>query len=718
MSVRARLERAVEDRRVRRDFETLIAAQDFGVPRDALREEPPARRPGRRFIRTGLAVTAALVVLVVALVLAPLPYEPPAPLQTAFVFDRNGRLVARISAEEERTVVPLRRIPVHVRQAFVAAEDERFYRHPGVDVVAILRALWQDLTGAPLQGGSTITQQLIRNTSSPSLEDPTPGYVGRERTIWRKLHEAVLAVRMERQFSKAEILEMYMNQIYFGHGAYGVEAAAQSLFGEHVWRLSLAQAATLAGIAAGPARFSPRDHPGVAEGRRDWVLGRMAALGFVTEAEAAEARADPLQVVAPRPEVSLAPYFLDYLKRHILDRYDDDVLYRGGLRIETTLDLRLQRAAEQAIAGVLNQQGDPDAALVAIDVRSGGILAMVGGSDFDRSQVNLATGQGGSGRQTGSAFKPFVLAQALEEGISPFDVYTAPSSISIEGWDVENFGGASYGSLSVRAATVSSVNTVFAQLIDDVGPADVAELARRMGIRSPLPEVPSLTLGTGEVSPLEMTAAYATVASAGVYRPPTGIRRMVDSGGKVIERLDPPGRRALPGDTAEQVSDILVDVVASGTGTGAQVPGVVVAGKTGTAQDHADAWFCGYTAEVAACVWVGYKEGRIPMEGVHGISVTGGSLPAAIWRAFMSEVEPPETQLGTDPGSTGYESFEGSGSPSSAPTSGANGDPAQQDGSEGPPPDPVGQPPPSPPPQDGGEGDGGIIPDILPSPSG
>jgi penicillin-binding protein 1A len=654
-----------------------------------------------------------VVVLVVALavlatgvaLLIPLPYDPPAPLQSAFLYDKVGRYIARINAEERRVVVPIRRVPEMVRRAFLAAEDERFYEHSGIDALAIGRALWNDLTGGRFQGGSTITQQLVRNTSDP--------YVGRERTLARKAREAVMALRLERRFSKDRILEMYLNQIYFGEGAYGIETAAQEYYGKHVWRISLGEAATLAGLVASPSRYNPRVDPGAARARRDWVLGRMVELGFVSRAEATEARTELVTVVPRVPQESEAAYFVDWLTRDIRRRHGADVLYRGGLTIESTLDLRMQHAAEGAIAGVLDLPGDPEAALVSIDVRTGGVLAMVGGRDFHRSQVNLATGQGGSGRQAGSAFKPFVLAAALEEGITPYDVYPAPSSITIDGHTMGNYGGSSYGSLSVHSATVSSVNTVFAQLIDEVGPADVAEAARSMGIRTDLPEVISLALGTGEVTPLDMTAAYATLASGGIYRRPTGVRWLTDSRGEVIERVDTGGRRAIRERTAEQVTDMLLDVVAGGTGTGAAIPGVAVAGKTGTAEDHADAWFCGYTSQVATCVWIGYPQGRVPMTNVHGIAVTGGSLPAAIWRAFMSALPVPEDSLGAGSASSGASTF----SPGSTERDPSEPrDRGEAPGDEGVEEQPA--PPPEPEPGGGGPPEPDIIPDVIPTPPG
>jgi penicillin-binding protein 1A len=699
------IERVREERRVRRDFDSLMESNGFGVPRGSLRKERRERQPLRGlgfvwWLNRFVVLVLALAVLVSGVVvLAPLPYDPPSPLQTALFLDQDERFIASVNAEERREFVPFRRVPEVVRQAFLAAEDERFYQHSGVDPLAIARALWNDVSGGRFQGGSTITQQLVRNTSDP--------YVGRERTLGRKLREAIMALRLERRFSKNRIFEMYLNQIYFGEGAYGVETAAQDYFDTHVWDLELGEAAALAGLVASPTHYNPRADRRASRARRDWVLDRMVTLGFVTAAEAEDAKAEPVTVARREPQVSKAAYFVDWLTRDIRRRHGADVLYRGGLRVETTLDLRMQRAAEQAIAGVLNQPGDPQAALVSIHVPTGGILAMVGGRDFQRSQVNLATGQGGTGRQAGSAFKPFVLAAALENGISPYDIFAAPSTITIDGQSMGNYGGSSYGSLSVRSATVSSVNTVYAQLIDKVGAEKVVEMARILGIRTPLPAVTSLALGTGEVTPLDMTAAYATLASGGIYRRPTGVRWITDSRGEVVERLDTGGRRALPEGTANQVTDILLDVVSGGTGTGAQLPGVAVAGKTGTAEEYADAWFCGYTSEVATCVWIGYARGRIPMTDVHGIPVTGGSLPADIWRAFMLALPSPRGSLGVGSSTAGVPASSGS----VGGEQGGDAPPSEAESRE----DPVSEEPPPPPAEEGGE-EPGIILDVIPTP--
>ena len=702
------MDRVREERRVRRDFENLMEREGFKVPRSALKGERRERVPFRGLgvawwlNRFAVLVVAMAVLITGVVILAPLPYDPQAPLQSAFLYSDDGTMFARVNAEERRVIVPLQRVPLEVRQAFLAAEDERFYEHSGIDALAIGRAIWEDLTGGRFQGGSTITQQLVRNTSDP--------YVGREKTIGRKIREAVMALRLERRYSKDRILEMYLNQIYFGEGAYGIETAAQEYFGRHVWKLDLSQAATLAGLVASPSRYNPRAEPEASLLRRDWVLERMVTVGYITRQEAAEAKAQRVVVVPREPQESQAAYFVDWLTRDIRRRHGADALYRGGLNIETTLDLDLQHAAERAIAGVLNQPGDPQAALVSIDVKTGGILAMVGGRDFHRSQVNLATGQGGTGRQAGSAFKPFVLAAALQNGISPYDVYPAPGSITIQGdggpWPVSNFGGSSYGSLSVRSATVSSVNTVYAQLIEEVGPEAVVEVAHSMGIRSDLPEVLSLTLGTAEVTPLDMTSAFATFASGGIYRRPTGVRWITDSRGQTVERADAGGRRAIPENVASQVTDILLDVVAGGTGTGAAIPGVAVAGKTGTTQNHADAWFCGYTSEVATCVWIGYARGQVPMTNVHGIAVTGGSLPAAIWRAFMSQVPAPDGSLGQGSASSGGSPVTSGASGAPSSTKPSHEEPAADEGAEEPPP----------PPAEEGQPEPGIIPDVIPTP--
>ena len=631
------MDRIREERRVRRDFERLISSEDFRhIDNDWVGDRPPRTSIWRRgkwwwIRRVALAMVLFLIVSTLVFLYAPLPFDPPVPLQTAFVYDRDGQLIARIRPDEDRVLLDLEQIPQHVRNAVIASEDERFYDHGGVDVKAILRAAWNDIRGRPIQGGSTITQQLVKEV-----------YVGSERSLWRKIREAALAIRLERKFSKDEILEQYLNIIYLGDQAYGVEAAAQRYFGKSIRHVSLAQAALLASMAPAPGRYSPRTDPHGAKARRDRVLERMVVNGFITRARADVARAEPIRLVPPKPFPSKAPIFVQYLREYVEKAYGKDTLDKTGLRITTTLDLDLQRAAQAAIDQTLTEPDDPAAALVAIDVRTGGILAM---AQKGPQYYNLAVR---ADRQSGSAFKPFVLATALDEGMSEYDYFSAPASITIGDWTPHNYDNASHGVLSVRSATISSVNTVYAQIIEEAGAVDVADMAHDLGIVSPLDEDLTLTLGTSSVSPLEMTTAYATFASRGIRRSPTTIVDMVEGSGESVEKIATNGRRVIGQSLAGRVTSILQDVVSYGTGRAAALDDYDAAGKTGTTNSHRDAWFCGYTSEVAACVWMGYlpQDGAIrEMDDVHGIRVSGGSFPAEIWNRFMSTLPIPEKDL-------------------------------------------------------------------------
>lgn len=563
-----------------------------------------------------------------------IPEAPPGP-QTTFVYDRDGRVIARLHAEVDRTLVPLDAIPLHLRQAVIAAEDKDFYEHGGISPLAILRAAWTDLTRGRLeQGGSTITQQYVKNV-----------YTGSERSFGRKVREAILALKLERQLSKDEILARYLNTVYFGNGAYGVEAAARTYFGVPARRLTVLQSATLAGLIPAPEAFDPVTHPERARERRNLVLRRMAEEGYLTPAQAEELGREPLRVRARRPpEFGRYGYFVDVVVRRLLDRYGYGQTFTGGLRVRTTLDVDWQRAAEEAVARYLGP-GDPEAALVAVDPRDGAVRALVGGRDFRRDKFNLATQ---AHRQTGSAFKPFTLAVALEEGISLQSVWSGPPTLVVddprcagpggEPWEVSSYADASYGTMSLLDATAYSVNTIYAQLVTVVGPERVVEVAHRMGIESPLQPVCSITLGSQPVTPLEMTAAYATLAARGTFHPPLTVERVASAHGDVLERARPRGRPALEPNVADLVTLALQRVIEAGTGTNADL-GRPAAGKTGTAQDYADAWFCGYVPQLAACVWVGHREGRVPMHDVAGFAnVTGGSVPALIWRDFMLRV--------------------------------------------------------------------------------
>jgi penicillin-binding protein 1A len=562
----------------------------------------------------------------------PLPKAPPMP-QTTYVYDRRGHLITTLHAGVNRTEVPLSMISDNLENAVIALEDKDFYKESGVNFTSIARAALVNLhSGRVEQGGSTITQQYVKNV-----------YTGDERTISRKLKEAILAQRLARMYTKDQILSKYLNSVYFGRGAYGAEAAALTYFGIHASKLSVAQAALLAGLIRAPARYDPYRDPKGARGRRDIALEAMAQQGYITWADAQAAIAKPIKLGKAKPGDTPAAYFMDYVSRDLQDRYGYSGTFTGGLRVTTTLDSRMQRFAERAIAVNLPSRGDPAAALVAIDPRTGQIRALVGGRNFKRAKFNLATQ---AHRQTGSAFKPFTLITAFEQHIDPHAVMSGPSHITIPDpecrdpkkgeWQVSNYADESAGTMPLLSAIAHSVNTIFAQLVVAVGPRDVAATARKMGITSRLSPVCSITLGSQPVTPLEMTSAYATLAAGGIRRKPEAVDQVRDPSGKVIGRFDNKGKRVLDQDVANLTTFALQGVIQSGTGTAANI-GRPAAGKTGTAQNYQDAWFCGYVPQLVACVWMGYpKTEDRPMENVEGFPhVFGGSLPARIWHDFM-----------------------------------------------------------------------------------
>jgi penicillin-binding protein 1A len=576
--------------------------------------------------------------------------------QTSKIYDSRGNLITEVHAEQDRQVIRLEKIPQELQDAVVAVEDQRFWTHRGVDLKAIIRAAYVNATtGGITEGASTITQQYVRNVFSE---------VGRERTLQRKLREARLAWQLEKEHPKEWILEQYLNTVYFGEGAYGVRSGARTYFSTLPQRLTLPQSAMLAGLIAGPSRWDPLDRPAAALQRRNEVLTRMFENEMITQQQLDAAAQAPLGL---RPLIEEerypAPYFVDFVKHQLLtdERFGENYvdryrfLFEGGLRIYTTIDLRAQRAAEHAVNGVLSQPSDPYGALTAIDPRTGEIVAMVGGRDYwarrrdDRyAKINLATG-GSTGRQAGSSFKPFALVAALESGISPSKTYPAPGSIVLDEppcgtedypWNVENYEGSSYGgSLTVEQATISSVNVVYAQIIRDVHPARVVEVAKRMGIRSRLRPFCSSVLGTNEVNTLEMASAFGTLAAGGMRHAPYAIERIEDASGNVVFQANHPGREVISPTVATTATEILTKVITSGTGTAANI-GRPAAGKTGTAQQWRDAWFAGFIPQLTAAVWVGFPQGQISMvyPRVRISRVTGGSFPAQIWHAFMSAV--------------------------------------------------------------------------------
>jgi len=436
--------------------------------------------------------------------------------------------------------------------------------------------------------------------------------------------------------------------VYLGHGAYGVQAAARTYFDRDAKDLSLLQSATLAGLIAAPSARDPFEHPGQALRYRTFALSRMVEVGSLDPDLAERLELRPLGLTEEPQVRSEAAHFMEHVRRNLKASYGLDALYRGGLRIRTTLDMEWQRAAERAIHSYLPATKDPEAALVAIDPRTGAIRAMVGGRSFERSEFNLAT-QGR--RQAGSAFKPFVLLAALERGISPLELWNGPSSMTIpdpfcetngKPWMVTNAGDQAAGTMSLENAMAGSVNTIYAQVTVEVGPEAVADVAHRMGIRSRLKPVCSIGLGTSEVTPLEMTSAFATLAARGIYVQPTAVDRVTGRGGEVLQGplrgLGSVGSTAVSAQDADTATRVLQGVIDHGTGTAARLAGRVAAGKTGTAQNATDAWFCGYVPQLATCVWVGYPKGTRPMRDVAGFpEVYGGTIPALIWHDFMTE---------------------------------------------------------------------------------
>ncbi len=549
--------------------------------------------------------------------------------QTSIVYASDGSVIAEWHGEEDRTVVSYTDMPIHLRNAVVAVEDRRFWEHNGVDIEGIMRALRTNTrAGEVREGGSTITQQLVKML-----------FTGGERTLDRKVREALLAYEIEARADKQQVLEAYLNTVYFGNGAYGVESAARRYFGKRVSALDLAECATLAGLIRSPSRFDPTNDPQAAVKRRDLVLAQMREQGYITSDELVHARRQKLKLASPKTKV-VAPYFVEYVKKELIDVLGSERVFAGGLRVHTTLDPELQALAEES-ARLLDRPGDPEVAIVSLRHSDGSVLAMVGGRDFTKNQFNLAA-QGR--RQPGSAFKTFVLVAALEQGVDPHQVFSAtPYSVRVKDgvWNVQNYeNDRTSGALTLKAATSWSVNAVYARLIMQVGPEKVVDVARRLGITTPLNADPAIALGglkTG-VSPLEMAAAYGTIANNGMRVVPSGIVRVTDAQGEVVYEPESTPKRAVSRAVAVKTALMLHDVVEKGTGTEARF-GRWAAGKTGTTQSYRDAWFVGWSGDISTAVWVGYPQAQVDMMNVHGIRVTGGSFPARIWARFMKGAE-------------------------------------------------------------------------------
>jgi penicillin-binding protein 1A len=573
------------------------------------------------------------------------------------LYAANGSKLGVVASEEARSPVGIDRIPKRLQRATVAIEDQRFYEHGGVDPEAIARAALKDLeAGKPVEGGSTITQQLVRELC---IARPA-------RTLERKIVEAKLAIEYADRHSKREILGQYLNTASYGtvrgSTAVGVGAAARVYFSRPVWKLSLEQAALLAGLPQAPSRYNPALHPRAALARRNQVLSKMAELGSVSAQRARRAKRHGLELDLNRGYFAKRqPYFFDYVVDQLIERYGARRVRNGGLKVYTTLSPRLQEVALEAMRSTLPYPEDPASALVSIDPRNGRVRAMASSESYAQSEFNLAA-QGH--RQPGSTFKAFVLTTAIKQGIDPYSTYYTSKHLDLNlarwgHWEVSTADLGYQGTINLQQATVASDNTVFAQLDLDVGPKNVAATARSMGITSTLDGIPAEGIGGLRigVSPLEMADAYATLASGGIHRDPLAIRRVVFPGG----RVDRPGRskprRVVPEAVAYQVWRLLHDNITGGTGTAAYTGCAGQGGKTGTTDNFTDAWFAGIQPNLATVVWVGYPQSNaIEMTAVHGATVYGGTFPAEIWHLLYSgadvpceEVEAPRQKISWAP---------------------------------------------------------------------
>jgi membrane peptidoglycan carboxypeptidase len=569
------------------------------------------------------------------------------------IYASDGKTVlAQVYLDENREVVHLDQVSAVARAAVLAAEDEGFFEHGAMDVSSVLRAVFANVAaGDVVQGGSTITQQLVKNAV---LDDA-------DQTLERKWQELAVALRIEQKYTKDQIFELYLNDIYLGNGIYGIGTAARYYFHEPASKLTLAEGATLAGMIRAPEDYDPIAHPKMAAARRNFVLEQMVALGDADAATVAKITPKPVALPPDAGRVSKEkpPFFVTYITRQILAdssgeygafgktaKQRERTLFQGGLKIVTTLDPQWQRAAQAAAnqpwavtPGNPGYRQRPDTAIVSVDNANGAIRTMLSGRNYQRDQLELATAT----RQTGSAFKPFTLVAAFEEGIPPGQVYSATSPFCSPAWTsadhcVSNAEPGRGGYESLTTATAYSTNVVFAQLALDVGPSNIADAAHDMGISSELSAVPSITLGTSDVSPLEMASAYQTLANRGRHCEPFAVSRVDDAEG-VLYRHKAQCRQVIEPDIAAQVTSMLQGVVSlpGATGTAASI-GRPVAGKTGTTQEYSNAWFVGYTPQVSTAVWVGFPGNADPLDRYFGTSVFGGSIAAPIWRTYLTQV--------------------------------------------------------------------------------
>ncbi|WP_161953975.1 penicillin-binding protein 1A [Candidatus Methylomirabilis limnetica] len=559
------------------------------------------------------------------------------PGEPSILYDDEGRVLGPI-VPEYRAFVPLSRISLKLRQAIIAAEDARFYEHGALDLKGIARAAVRNLMSASVkEGGSTITQQLAKTL-----------FLSHERTIGRKVKELGLAREIEQSYTKDQILEMYLNSIYFGHGAYGVEAAARTYFSKSVTDLTLPEAALLAGLPRAPGRYSPLIDVKRAKARRKYVLDRMVATGVLKQAQARRADLTPISVNPMFRSKGIAPWFVDYVRQQLDVRLGPILVRQGGLKIYTTLNAGMQRAAVKAISRgiaeiVKRKDGQkesggavPEGALIALDARTGEIKALVGGLNYGRSQFNRAVQ---ARRQPGSAFKPLVYAAAFERGLTAATIFDdAPISFEIntgkrsETWAPENVDRKYRGPVTLRRALEESINVPTIRLIAAIGVDPVIDLAHRLGITSELRREYAMALGVSEVSLLELMSAYQAFANRGILSPPFAVRRVVGPGEIVLEEQFPQPQQVMREEVAFVLTSVLEGVVERGTGRAAKRVGRPVAAKTGTTQAAEDLWFLGYTPSVVAGIWLGYDQRRSI-----GSHETAGKVAAPIWADFMRQ---------------------------------------------------------------------------------
>lgn len=543
------------------------------------------------------------------------------PNQSTQIFDRNNELLANIHGDEDRVVVPLKDISPNIQRAVMAIEDNRFYQHNGVDIRGTFRALLTNIRGGDIQGGSTLTQQLVKNL-----------FLSPERSYSRKLAEAVLSLRVEKHYSKDKILEMYLNQVYWGNHAYGIEKAARRYFKVPAKELSVAQAAQLAGLLKAPEGLSPYRYPEAARKRQLEVIAKMEEYGYLTHKQAEAARREELNFKGQGVKPSKHPYFVAYVIQELMKLYGEDVVRRGGLKVYTTVDSEIQTAAEAALEkGVKSApkySNVTNGALVSIDVPTAEIMALVGGVDFAKSQFNSATQ---AYRAPGSQFKPFVYLTGFRLGVinpeSPISDKPISFNTGYSIWRPKNWDGRFMGPMTIRKALTLSRNTPTVQIGMRVGIEEIIRTARLAGVSAPIDKNFSSLLGSSGMPPIEMATAFSTYARNGVRMHPTAIRRVENVAGEPLPFDKPVPERTLEPGPVAQLNSILIDVVEKGTGRSARLPGRQVAGKTGTTDKNRDIWFTGYTPDMVATVWMG-NDKYVPLKGVFS------SNSARVWHDY------------------------------------------------------------------------------------